>query len=94
MSKCKQRCESGIIASRNGTRLNKGSYVHTCINWAKNKLSRRLTRTEMLGALLIVSSLIVGLFAVGLRSSTLGLLAGASFLNGDVLFLIGGARDV
>lgn len=65
---------------------------HPALNWAKRQFGRSLTKTELLGSSLVASSMVTGLFAAGLGSSALWLFAGASFVIGDVLFLIGSFR--
>lgn len=53
---------------------------------------RRLTKMELVGAALVVTSLLVGVVAAGLGGWALWLLAGSLFLTGDVLYLIGAIR--
>lgn len=47
---------------------------------------------ELVGAALVVTSLLVGVVAAGLGGWALWLLAGSLFLTGDVLYLIGAIR--
>jgi hypothetical protein len=57
---------------------------------ATSWLQRRLSRGQLLGASLFVGSLIVALFAAGLRSEILWAIAIVAFLAGDALMIFGG----
>lgn len=65
------------------------SPIRTVLKLARSGLDRTLTPKELVGAFLLVVSVIVGLFAIGLRSTTLGIFAGAAFIIGDVLWMLG-----
>ena len=72
--------------------MNRYSPISTALNWAKTEFGRDVTKSELIGVVLLIGSVVVGIMAVGLRSSLLGVIAGALFVIGDVVFLIGGAR--
>ncbi len=74
--------------------MNRQSGIRTALKWAKSDLGRDVTKSELVGVLLLVGSLVLGLVASGLRSHALGIVAGAAFVLADVVLLLGGRRAI